>query len=349
VGLLPVILCAGLIAALAVVVLYQQMGSRADRRNYPPPGRLVDVDGRRMHLLESGAGGPVVVLESGIAASCLNWTNIHAEVARFTRVCSYDRASLGWSDPASTPRVTSHLIDELHALLKAANISGPYVLAGHSYGGMLVRAYAAKYPGEVAGLVLVDPLPAGEWMRPSEEQARILRWGNRLSRRGAFLARLGIVRLSLAALSAGGRTIPKLVARLSSGRAESTLSRLVGEVQKMPPETWPMIRAHWCRPKGFLGISEYFKSLPESSAEAAALPDPSPNIPLVVLSASNSTPAQLAEREAMARHSSHGKHIVAKKSGHWIHLDQPDLVIDAIREICGAANPGGSRLSAGHP
>jgi len=338
--LLLVIVCAGLIGAAAAAVLYQRIGSHADRRDYPPPGRLVDAGGRRMHLVESGAGSPVVILESGIASSCLNWTNIHAEVARFTRVCSYDRASLGWSDAASTPRVTSHLIDELHELLKAANISGPYIFAGHSYGGMLVRAYAAKYPGEVAGLILVDPLPAGEWTRPSEEQARILRWGIRLARRGALLARLGIVRVSLRMLSAGGRTIPKLVARLSSGRAESTLSRLVGEVQKMPRETWPMIQAHWCQPKGFLGMSEYFKSLPQSATEAAALSEPSPDIPVVVLSASNSTPAQLAERTAMTRHSSRGTHIVAEKSGHWIHLDEPGLVLDAIRKMVGQARAG---------
>jgi pimeloyl-ACP methyl ester carboxylesterase len=286
-----------------------------------------------MHLVESGIGSPVVVLESGIASSCLNWTNIHAEVARFTQVCSYDRASLGWSDAAQTPRVTSHLIDELHQLLDAANMSGPYVLVGHSYGGMLVRAYAAKYPNEVAGLVLVDPLPAIEWMQPSGEQARILRWGVRLARRGAFLARLGIVRMSLRMLSSGGRAVPKLVARLSSGQAESTLSRLVGEVQKMPRETWPMIQAHWCQPKGFLGMSEYFKCLPQGAAEAAALLEPSPKIPVVVLSASNSTAVQLAERAAMASHSSRGTHIVAEKSGHWIHLDEPALVVNAIREM----------------
>jgi pimeloyl-ACP methyl ester carboxylesterase len=333
VPLLVVIVCAGAICAVATAVLYQRIGSRVDKRDHPAPGRLVDVGGRWMHLVESGAGSPVVILESGIAASCLNWTNIHAEVARFTRVCSYDRAWLGWSDPATTPRVTSHLIEELHALLKAANISGPYVLVGHSYGGMLARAYAAKFPDEVAGLVLVDPLPAGEWMRPTGEQARILRWGIRLARRGALLARLGIVRVSLKMLSAGGRTVPKLIARLSSGQAESTLSRLVGEVQKMPRETWPMIQAHWCQPKGFLGMSEYFKYLPQSAAEAAACLEPSPDIPVVALSASNSTPDQLAERAAMARRSSCGAHIVAEKSGHWIHLDEPELVLDAIREM----------------
>jgi pimeloyl-ACP methyl ester carboxylesterase len=342
--LLGIIIFSGLICAVAGAAFYQRVGSSADRRDYPPPGRLVDIGGRRMHLAESGTGSPVVVLESGIAATCLNWTNIHAEVARFTRVCSYDRASLGWSDPAGTPRVTSQLIDELHELLKAANISGPYVLAGHSYGGMLARAYAGKYPDEVAGLVLVDPLPASEWMRPTDEQAKILRRGIRLARRGALLARLGIVRLSLKILSAGGRTVPKLVARLSSGQAESTLSRLVGEVQKMPRETWPMIQAHWCQPKGFLGMSEYFNSLPRSATEAAACPEPSPDIPLVVLSASNSTPVQLAERSAMARHSSRGAHIVAEKSGHWIHLDEPELVVNAIREMVGlsSARPGRS-------
>jgi pimeloyl-ACP methyl ester carboxylesterase len=333
VGFLAAILCAGLLGSVAAGVIYQCVGSAADQRLYPPPGRLVDVGGRQMHLVDSGRGSPVVVLESGIAASCLNWTNIHAQVARFNRVCSYDRASLGWSDPASTPRVTSHLVDELHQLLDAANISGPYVLVGHSYGGMLVRAYAAKFPDDVAGLVLVDPLPASEWIRPSNEQARVLRWGVRLAQRGAFLARLGIVRVSLSILSAGGRTVPKLVARLSSGQAESTLSRLVGEVQKMPRETWPMIQAHWCQPKGFLGMSEYFKCLPQSAAEAAALLEPSPEIPVTVLSASNSTPAQLAERTAMASHSLRGTHIVAEKSGHWIHLDEPSLVVDAIREM----------------
>src|SRR5260370_29798332 len=198
---------------------------------------------------------------------------------------------------------------------------------------MLVRGYGAKFAEEVAGLVVVDPVPASEWMRPSEEQARILRWGIRLARRGALLARLGIVRMSLTILSAGGRSMPKLIARLSSGQAESTLSRLVGEVQKMPRETWPMIQAHWCQPKGFLGMSEYFKGLPQSAAEAAALLEPSAKIPVVVLSASNSTSAQLADRAASATHSSRGRHIVAEKSGHWIHLDEPALVVDAIREV----------------
>ena len=310
--------------------VYQALGVAADRRKFPAPGRMVDIGGRRLHLLESGAGGPTVILEAGISASCLNWTAIQNELAGFTRVCSYDRASLGWSEAAATPRQASHLVAELHALLIAAQIPGPYILAGHSFGGMLARGYAAKYPGEVVGLVLVDPLGAGDWASPSEEQSRMLRRGVRLARRGALLARLGVVRCSLALLAGGGRRIPKLVARVSSGSGESVVSRLVGEVRKMPRETWPMIQAHWCQPKSFLGMSGHLEALPESCAEAAECGD-APPVPMIILSAATSTTAQLAERDALALRS-HGKHIVVK-GGHWIHLDEPGLVVQAIREI----------------
>ena len=327
-----------LLIALLVVLLplsgffYQAAGSAADQRKFPPPGRLVGVGGWHLHLVEAGQGTPSVIFESGIAASSLNWTALQREVARFARACAYDRAWLGWSDPSPSPRVGSVLVDELHSLLIAAQVPPPYVLVGHSFGGLLVQAYTVAHPDQVAGLVLIDPLPAKEWQLISEEQARILRWGVTLSRRGALLARLGVVRFSLALLSSGGRRIPKLVARLTSGRAESTLSRLVGEVQKMPPEVWPMVQAHWCQPKAFLGMAEYFKALPESCAQAAALGD-LPQIPVSILSAGNSTPAQLAERDALACRSPRGKHIIIRHSGHWIQLDQPQVVIEAIRQV----------------
>jgi pimeloyl-ACP methyl ester carboxylesterase len=326
-----------LIALLVVLLplsgfLYQAVGSARDRRKFPPPGRLVNIGGRRWHLVEAGRGSPTVIFESGISASSLNWTALQAEIARFTRACAYDRAWLGWSDPAATPRVTSQLVKELHALLEAASVPPPYILAGHSFGGLLVQSYAAAYPDQVAGLVLIDPLPATEWAGVTGQRLRILRWGIRLSRRGALVARLGVVRLSLALLSGGARKIPKLVARLTSGRAESTLSRLVGEVQKMPPQVWPMVQAHWCQPKAFLGMAEYFKSLRASAEQAAALRD-LPLIPVSILSAANSTPTQLAERDAIASRSPHGNHIVVPNSGHWIHLDQPQVVIETIREM----------------
>lgn len=294
---------------------------------------MIDIGGRRLHWMERGAG-PAIIFESGISATCLNWTEVGGPVEQFARACTYDRAGLGWSDLADSPRTTSKIITDLHALLNAAQVSAPYILVGHSFGGLLVRAYAARYPEAVAGLILVDPLSASEWLNVSPANARMLRLGVRLSRRGALLARIGVVRASLALLMAGGRFVPKLVARASSGRGESVISRLVGEVRKMPPETWPMVRAHWCLPKSFLGMAAYLESLPASAAEAAGLGD-AEGIPVIVLSAGNSTPEQRVEREALVSRSPLGRHFVAAKSGHWIQLDEPQVVVEAIREMVG--------------
>jgi pimeloyl-ACP methyl ester carboxylesterase len=330
-----VLIAAGLILLIvAAGWLFQRSGTARDRRRFPSPGRLVDIGGTHLHLLESGAGRPAVILEAGIAASCLNWTRLQAELARSMRVCSYDRAGLGWSDPANSARTISNAINELHALLTAAQIPPPFILTGHSFGGLLVRCYAAQYPDQVAGLVLLDPLAASEWLTPSEAQRETLKRGAMLSRRGAGLARFGVVRFGLATLASGLQFIPKLVARAaSSGTGESAISRLVREVQKMPPETWPLVQAHWCQPKSFLTMANYLESLPASASQASTLGQPPARIPINIISASNSTAAQLAERDALARHSLHGKHIIATLSGHWVHFDQPELVLQAIREV----------------
>jgi len=293
---------------------------------------MIDIGGRRLHLIESGRGQPAVIFESGISASCLNWTHIRSEVARFTLACAYDRAGLGWSDQAESPRLASRLVDELHTLLAAAGVPTPYVLVGHSFGGLLVSMYAVKHRDEVAGLVLVDPLAAGEWLHPAPEQSRMLGRGIALARRGAGLARIGVVRVALALLTGGARRVPKGIARLTSGAGESFLSRIVGEVGKMPPEVWPMIQAHWCLPQSFEGLAAALDALPGSSAEAAQIVLPH-EIPLTVLSAGHCSAGELAEREAMTRNSARGWHIVAANSGHWIHLDEPELVIGAIREM----------------
>ena len=314
--------------------LYQLMGTARDRRRFSLPGRMVDIGGRRLHLLESGDGRPAVILEAGIAASCLNWTSVQAQLAKCTRVCSYDRAGLGWSDPAGSPRTILRAVEDLHALLTVAQVPPPFIMMGHSFGGLLVRCYAVRYPDQVAGLVLLDPLSAAEWLRPSEEQWKLLKRGSMLSRRGALLSRFGVVRFGLWMLSSGLRFIPKLVAKLASSESgESAISRLVREVQKMPPETWPMVQAHWCQPKSFLAMADYLESLHASVSEASTCGDPPAHIPITILSASNSGPTQLAERDALARHSLHGRHIIAAKSGHWIHFDEPELVIQAIHDM----------------
>ena len=143
--------------ALALLGLAYEAGMAAtDARRYPPPGRLVDVGSHRLHLHCSGTGSPTVVLEGGKGLTTLHWSLVQPQLAADTRVCAYDRAGQGWSEPGPLPRTPERVVEELHTLLQAAGESGPYVLAGHSLGGRYVRLFAARYPEEVAGLVLVD-------------------------------------------------------------------------------------------------------------------------------------------------------------------------------------------------
>jgi len=323
---------AALLLLLVAGVVWQAIAGAWDSRRYPPPGRLVPVNGHSLHLHFEGEGSPAVVLEAGVAASSLSWRRVQPEVARFTQVCSYDRTGLGWSQPASTPRTASAMVDELHQVLNRSGVPGPYVLAGHSFGALLVCLYAARYPGEVCGLVLVDPMVRSEWWPLRPQQQRMLRHGVRLSRRGAWLARIGVVRFALALVLTRGRTLSRWIAKVSAGRGAVVPDRMAGEIRKLPREVWPMVQAHWCNPKSFDSMARQLEYLPESVAELEHAPPPG-DIPIVVLSAATQSEAGLREHQAEARLSLKGVHRVVAGSGHWIQLDAPEAVIEAIREV----------------
>lgn len=321
-----------LAAILSAGLLYQAWGSSRDRRCLPPPGRVFDLGPRRLHFYERGNGSPAVILEAGIAGSSLGWALVQPEIATFTRVCSYDRAGLGWSDgPSSIPSI-SNAVSDLHSLLAKAGVPPPYVLVGHSFGGLLARAYAANVPHEIAGLVLVDPVSLAYWSDcPARERAR-LRLGARFSRRGASLARFGLVRFALAAMLGGGRVLPKLIARASAGKGRGTVERLIGEVQKLPRDVWPCIAAHWSNPKCFRAMAAALEWLPANAQEALGMNVPA-QVPLVVLSAAGSTELELEERERWVRESQCGLHIRLENSGHWVQLEHPQAVVDAVRDL----------------
>jgi pimeloyl-ACP methyl ester carboxylesterase len=158
----------------------------------------VRVNERQMHIHVTGEGTPTVVFESGMGASCLSWTLVQPEVAKFSRAVSYDRAGHGWSDPAREPRTAQQIAQELHLLLDAASIPGPYILVGHSFGGYVNRAFAHRYRNEVVGMVLVDSVHDAEWENPTLEQLRIIELALRYAWITAWLARLGFVRFYLA-------------------------------------------------------------------------------------------------------------------------------------------------------
>ncbi|MGI9072877.1 MAG: alpha/beta fold hydrolase [Bryobacteraceae bacterium] len=323
----------GLIAAATI---YQTLGSHYDARRFPVPGRLIDIGPCRLHLNEQGVGSPVVVLESGIAASSLSWALVQPKVAEFTRVCSYDRAGLSWSDNCATPRTLHQIVSELTSLLAHAGLSGPYVLVGHSFGGAVIRALANLQPANVVGLIFVDPISLEYWANCTPSEERRLRLAAKLSRRGALLARVGVVRVALNALASGNKRFPKLIARISAGQGTDVILRLMGEIQRLPQELWPTLRAHWSRPKCFRAMAEYLESLPQSARTASLMPI-APEIPFIVLSASSANDAELQERDSWVQQSRCGRHIRIEESGHWLQLERPDVVVAAIREMIGFA------------
>lgn len=321
------------VSLAAAGLMYQSIGAARDRRRFGVPGSLTSVGGHRLHVRCEGAGSPTVVLEAGIAASSLTWSRVQPAIARETRVCSYDRAGLAWSERASTPRSIDALVREVRVLLTTAAGAPPYVLVAHSFGALVIRAFARAHPDEVAGLVFVDPLHPAEWCEPSPNQRQMLRGGIFLSRLGALLARLGLVRLLLTLLSGGATTAPRQVSRMFGRKAAALMEHIVGEVQKLPPDVLPSVQAHWSHPKAFRGMWQHLATMPSCSADLMRASDAFGSIPVVVLSAGNRDPRWLAEDAALAAASSCGRHIVSRQSGHWIHLDDPELVINVIRDV----------------
>ncbi len=162
-ALMFLVVLLGTLALPAVAgAIYQAIGMWRDRRHFPPPGRLVRVNEGRMHINVTGEGIPTVVFESGMGASCLSWTLVQPRVAQFARAVSYDRAGHGWSDPAREPRTARQVAQELHTLLDATDLPGPYVFVGHSFGGYGNRAFTNIYRNEVVGMVLVDSVHPAE-------------------------------------------------------------------------------------------------------------------------------------------------------------------------------------------
>lgn len=320
----PIIVLALILAGAA----YQFLGLAADRRRYPPPGKKIS----GLHLeLAGDCGGAAVILESGISASCLNWTYVFGELAKAGLVCRYDRAGLGWSDLPPQALSARGIVDHLRATLDQAGVPKPYILVGHSFGGMMARYHASLYPQEVQGLVLVDPLLPEEWMSPGGVETRMLERAVQLSRRGGTLARIGVVRFALALAMGGSRWLPSKISKISSGGA-GVVERLVGEVRKMPREIWPMIRAHWCDPKSFEAMAMHLEGLPRMSQEVAGSRLP-PDLPLSLLAAKSTHPLKIETMKALAAQSSRSQFVIASESGHWVHLDQPELVLDAVRRM----------------
>jgi pimeloyl-ACP methyl ester carboxylesterase len=300
----------GLIAVLALAgASYEAIAAAGDARRYPAPGQLVDVGGYRLHIQCVGTGSPTVVLDAGLGGSSLDWNLVQPELGRSTRVCAYDRAGMGWSDPGPQPRTPRQIADELHTLLTNAGIAGPYVLVGHSLGGKNVRMFALQHPDQVAGMVLVDA--RSEYgdanTSPAEEQAF---QQNIAAQASQFrLGRsLGLVRLIGASLW-GGPAMPR--ATRTEGVLLTTSQRAV-DAQTAE------------------GLERAADDVQLQAAPALG------DRPLIVLASEQNMTATPYWAEAQRRQaalSTNGRLIVPAGSGHAIHWEQPTLVIDAVRQV----------------
>jgi pimeloyl-ACP methyl ester carboxylesterase len=275
------------------------------------------------------------VLDAALGGSSLSWTLVQPEIARFTRVCSYDRAGFGWSDAGPMPRTAGRVASELRVLLDRAAVPPPYLLVGHSFGGLVMRIFAAAHRADTAALVLVDPAHPEDWVTPApKEQVRIDR-GARLCRQGARAARLGLARMvsSLVGLGALGaaRGLARAVSRGGFSREDEGI---LAPMWKLPPEARRSLKRLWTQPKFFDALGSQIESICVSAAETleagrAGYGD----LPLVTISATDPGDYRLRQQDALARLSTRGRHIVASNSGHWIPLEQPQFVIDVIRDV----------------
>ena len=315
VGRMGAILVAVFGALVVLGLAFEALAEARDAQQYPPPGQLVPVGGHTMHIYCSGpnsALGTTVLLEAGPGANVLTWSLVQPAVAKFARVCSYDRAGLGWSAPGPQPRSSARIVDELHQLLEQAGVKPPYVLVGHSDGGAYSRVFAAQYPTEVSGLVLVDSRNAGRGQRSALGlEGRPL----------ALLAQVGLVRLVDGPLA---------------GPQTTALGRL-------PVEEQARAYALAVRPSAYETVQQEAAALAETDSALRQLSTMGDR-PLVVITHGQPDPAYAlpgedqwrTQQADLLRFSTRSTPVLAATSGHNIQFDQPDLVVDAVRQIVGA-------------
>jgi pimeloyl-ACP methyl ester carboxylesterase len=317
-----------LIISLFLLVLltffYQNIMQGLDHRTYQPEGRMIDVGGYRLHLYCTGQGTPAIILESGLGGPAMQWWLVQQELSQTNQVCSYDRAGLGWSDFGPLPRTTQQMVSELHLLLQNAGIAGPYVLVGHSLGGFTVRLYAAQFPGETAGIVLVAAGSENDDAEMPPEYQKIDQANLQTDHLLSILARFGVTRI------AGNLGL---------------LSSFTGLLSKFPEkQRSEMISLTFDRASYWSTAYQELLSIDQDKSEVAASGSLG-NLPLVVLSGSpdvSRLPASFPVMQIkntfetlqneLANLSTNSIHIVCETCDHYIPMTDPEEVVYAVRK-----------------
>jgi pimeloyl-ACP methyl ester carboxylesterase len=284
-----------LIAALCAAT-YQSLATRRELAVTPPPGDLVDIGGYRLHLWCTGAGAPVVILDAGLAGTSADWGFVQPDVARFARVCSYDRAGMGYSDPGPSPRTARRSANELRQLLERRGIAGPVVLVGESIAGFDVRLFASDHPKQAAGLVLVDA--------SHEDDAHDV------------------------------PTMARFVPLLSTIGALRLLGVSFGQpIASLAPSVRRYARATMFRASGYQAAADEIMHIRETISEVRSSRRRLDIPVLVVTGARGADENWRRLQQDQASLSERGCLITAQQSGHVVAIDQPQVVVDAIRNI----------------
>jgi len=319
-----VLLVALVVLAGSAGVIFEQAGRRAAARDFPPVGQMVEFDGRRSHLYCIGEGSPTVVLESGLDTSGSQaWKTVQPRIAEDTRVCSYDRAGILWSEPRPEPRDANRIVEELHGLLTAASVAPPYVMVGHSLGGLFVRVYEQRFPDDVAGIVLVDSSHPEQFERYPPVVRRMM-------------ARVDSARPSRLAMKF---------------MMDSGLRRMRLRWMGVRPPTNAVQAYIWRSvPEGYYGELAARDAISRQAAEVTSFGDR----PLIVLTAGkiapmpgvpDSVPAALYRtwvvlQDELASLSTNSVHRTIEGSTHYIQFDAPDAVVQAVGEVVESVRQG---------
>jgi pimeloyl-ACP methyl ester carboxylesterase len=344
---LPFIMARCIVCVLAALVLpFSLVAQRPSSTEAPAfSGMLVDAGGHLIHINCAGSGGPTVVMEAGAGDFSFDWGLVQAKAAKYARSCSYDRAGYAWSEPGPTPRTLQQIAVELHTVLHKASINEPYILVGHSLGGLIVRTFASQYPKETAGMVLVDSSHEDMLISLTDrttKQENVVRF-RELSRGREIPATQKTM------LNAGNSSSDQ-----QGQSSSSPQTKLDAPFNKLPPNLqqtrlWAMSQSNYSAAR-----SSEFDFLPEEMSRIfsnrSKIKHPLGDIPLIVLTrkigehsgADQSIRRQLDESHErlqadLVTLSTNSKRMIAEHSGHHIHLDEPELVSDAISQVITAA------------
>jgi pimeloyl-ACP methyl ester carboxylesterase len=309
---------------ICLVVVLNAAGLRAQQADIgQPPGRLVDVGGRKLHLHCMGTGAPTVILEAGASAFAIDWSLVQPDVARTNRVCSYDRAGAGWSDSRPDVETPARIVADLHALLQKSGETPPFVMVGASWGGAYVRLYQMDYPADVGALVLVDPT--------SEDGLFTM-----YQQKGVTIASLTAEQLRSTLPPSGSIPIPKRPVQTGApfDRLPADLYQLRLKfdqrlIDAIPPQVPIDIIAEF---------SEGQRAALARLAASRASGSPAGDRPLVVLTRDG---GNMPAHAALAKMSTNSRHTMVPGSVHEIHLSVASSVVQAVQDVVAATRPGG--------